>query len=59
MKMSSPERRFEGSSVTQHRPQDVDPATSQSDQSLGVPFALPPLALVEGSGVGRASKAGE
>jgi hypothetical protein len=33
MKMSSPERRrFEGCSVAQHRPKDVDPSTGESDE---------------------------
>ena len=59
MKMSSLERRFEGSTVTQHRPQDVDPPSRQRDQSLGVLLALSSLALVEGPGVRRTTQAGK
>src|SRR5215211_3503107 len=60
MKMSSPERRrFESRSVAQHRPQDVDPSSGERDEGLGVPLALLPLAIVEGSGVRRATQAGE
>jgi hypothetical protein len=60
MKMSSPERRrFEGRPIAEHGPQDVDPPSSQRDESLGVPLALPSLAVVEGSGVGRVAQAGE
>jgi hypothetical protein len=59
MKMSSCRRDLEGGLVAQHRPQDVDPPTSQCDQSLGVLFALPSLAVVEGPGVRRATQAGK
>src|SRR5215211_5596115 len=60
MKMSSPERRrFEGRPIAQHGPQDVDPPSSQRDESLGVPLALPSLAVVEGPGVSRGAQAGE
>jgi hypothetical protein len=57
MKMSSPERRrFEGCSVAQHRPQDVDATARQGDQGLGVPLALRSLAVVESPGGGCAAE---
>jgi Transposase len=59
MKMSSCGSGLEGSSVAQHRPQDVDPPASESDEGLGVPLALSPLAVVEGSGLRRATQAGK
>src|SRR5215207_1315897 len=59
MKMSSCGSGLEGGLVTQHRPQDVNPATGQRDQGLGVLLALPSLAVVEGSGVRRAAQAGK
>ncbi len=49
MTLSSLRRGCERRSVAQHRPQDVDPATSQDDQGLSVSLAFGPLALVEGS----------
>ena len=51
MKMSSRRTDLEGGSVAQHRPDNIDPPTRQGDESLGVPFALSPLAIVEGSGL--------
>jgi hypothetical protein len=51
MKMSSCRTGLEGASVAQHRPDNIDPPTRQSDESLGVPLALGPLAIVEGSGL--------
>ncbi len=45
MKMSSCRRGLEGGLVAQHRPQDVDPAASQSGQSLGVLLPLSSLAV--------------
>src|SRR5215207_2075 len=60
MKMSSPNRRrFEGSPVAQHRPQDVDPPAGEGDQGLSVFLAFPPLAVVEGSRLGRAAETSE
>jgi hypothetical protein len=47
MKMSSRRAGLERGSVTQHRPHDVDPPTRQRDESLSVPFALGPFAIVE------------
>ena len=47
MKMSSCGSGLEGDLVTQHRPEDVDPPTGQSDQGLGVLLALPSPAVVE------------
>jgi hypothetical protein len=48
MKMSSRRAALEGGSVTQHRPQHIDPPTRQGDQGLGVPLAFGSLAVVEG-----------
>src|SRR5688572_33480303 len=59
MKMSSCGSGLKGGPVTQHRPQDVDPPTGQSDQGLGVLLALGSLAIVEGPGVGRRAQAGK
>src|SRR5215216_1969101 len=59
MKMSSCRSGLEGSPVAQHRPQDVDPPTSESDESLDVSFAFGPLAIVEGPGLRRSAQAGE
>ena len=59
MKMSSCRRDLEGGLVAQHRPHYVDPPTSQRDEGLGVLLALPPLAVVEGPGVGRRAQAGK
>jgi len=60
MKMSSPERRrFEGCSVAQHRPQDIDPPAGEGDERLGMPLTLPSLAVVEGPGLRRAAQTGE
>src|SRR5215208_316661 len=60
MKMSSPERRrFEGRSVAQHRPQNVDPPAGQCNQGLSVPLALSSLAAIEGSGLRRATQTGK
>jgi hypothetical protein len=50
-KMSSRRSGLERGSVTQHRPEDVDPPTRQGDESLSVPLALCPLAIVEGPGL--------
>jgi hypothetical protein len=49
--MSSGRASLEGASVTQHRPQHVDPPTRQRDESLGVLPALGSLAVVESSGL--------
>ena len=57
--MSSGRVGLKRGSITQHRPQDVDPPARQRDQSLGVPLALSPLAIVEGSGLRSASQARE
>src|SRR5215207_2106170 len=51
MKMSSRRAALKRSSVTQHRPHDVDPPTRQSDESLSVSLALGSLAIVEGPGL--------
>jgi hypothetical protein len=59
MKMSSCRPGLEGGPVAQHRPQHVDPPASESDEGLGVPLALGPLALVEGPGLRGATQAGE
>src|SRR5215207_6549371 len=59
MKMSSRRAALERSFVTQHRPQDVDPPSSQRDQSLSVPLTFSSLALVEGSGLRSAAQAGK
>jgi hypothetical protein len=59
MKMSSGRAALELGLVTQHRPQHVDPPTRQSDQSLGVPLAFGPLAIVESPGLRSASQAGK
>jgi hypothetical protein len=50
MKMSSRRAALKGGPVTQHCPQNIDPPTRQRDESLGVPLALGPLAIIEGSG---------
>jgi hypothetical protein len=59
MKMSSCRATLEGGSVTQHRPQYVDPPARQSDEGLSVPLAFGPLALVEDSGLWSAAQARE
>jgi hypothetical protein len=59
MKMSSCRAALKRSSVTQHRPYDVDPPTRQGDESLSVPLALGPLAIVEGPGLRTTSQAGK
>src|SRR5918912_1202390 len=59
MKMSSRGRCSERRPVAQHRPQDIDPATCQRDESLGMSLSLSPLAVVEGSGLRQATQAGE
>jgi hypothetical protein len=59
MKMSSRRAALKGGSVTQHRPQHVDPPTRQSDESLGVPLALSPLAIVESPGLRGTAQAGK
>ncbi len=60
MKMSSCRAGLEGSPVAQHRPQNVDPSARQGNEGLrSVPLAFSPLALVEGSGLRRATQAGE
>jgi hypothetical protein len=46
MKTPIRKARLERGAVTQHRPQYVDPPTRQGNQSLSVPFALGPLAVV-------------
>jgi hypothetical protein len=51
MKMSSRRAGLEGGSVTQHRPQYVDPPTRQSDESLSMPLAFGSLAVVEDPGL--------
>jgi hypothetical protein len=45
MKMSSCRATLDGGSVTQHRPQYVDPPARQGDQSLSVPLAFSSLAI--------------
>lgn len=55
MKMSSCGGSLKGYPVAQHRPQNVDPAASQGDQSLSVSLTLSSIAIVEGPGVGRAT----
>ena len=59
MKMSSRRGGLEGRPVAQHRPQDVDPPAGERDQGLSVPLALGSLAIVERSGLRRATQAGE
>src|SRR5215211_398657 len=59
MKMSSRRAGLEGGSVAQHRPQHVDPPTSEGDHCLGVPLALSPLTVVESPGLRDATQAGE
>src|SRR5215216_5773216 len=59
MKMSSHRSTLEGSAITQHRPQDVDPPPGEGDQCLDVPLAFGPLPIVEGSGLRSAAQAGE
>jgi hypothetical protein len=59
MKMSSRRSGLECGSVAQHRPHHVDPPTRQRDEGLGVPLALCPLSIVEGSGLRRSAQAGE
>src|SRR5215211_331455 len=59
MKMSRRRSTLEGGSVTQHRPQDVNPPPGEGDQWLDVPFAFGPLPIVEGSGLRGPAQAGE
>src|SRR5215212_842767 len=59
MKMSRDRTALEGGSITQHRPQNIDPPTRQRDESLSVPLAFSSLALVEDSGLRSASQAGK
>src|SRR3954447_18101758 len=59
MKMSSRRTVLERGSVTQHRPQDVDPPAGEGDQGLSVLFAFSPLAIVESPGLWGAAQAGK
>ena len=59
MNMSSRRAALERGSVAQHRPQDVDSPASERNQSLGVPLAYAPLAVVEGSGLRWSVQAGK
>ena len=59
MNMSSRRAALERGSVAQHRPQDVDSPASERNQSLGVPLAFAPLAVVEGSGLRWTAQAGK
>jgi hypothetical protein len=59
MKMSSRRPALEGGLVAQHRPQNIDPPTCQSNESLGVPLAFRPLAIVESPGLWCAAQAGK
>jgi hypothetical protein len=59
MKMSSCRAGLKRGSITQHRPQYVYPPTCQGDQSLRMPLAFGPLALVEGSGLRTTTQARE
>ena len=59
MKRSSRRAALERGSVAQHRPQDVDSPASERNQSLGVPLAFAPLAVVEGSGFRWTAQAGK
>src|SRR5215204_6805351 len=59
MKMSSRGAALKRASVTQHCPQYIDPPLRQSDESLSVPLALSPLAIVEGPGLRGAAQAGK
>src|SRR5215217_6962829 len=59
MKMSSRRAGLECGSVTQHRPQNIDPSSSERNQGLGMPLAFGPLALVEGPGLRRAAQTGK
>ena len=59
MKMSSRRALLELGSVTQHRPDNVDPPTRQGDDGLRVPLALGPLAIVEGPRVRTTTQAGK
>src|SRR5215212_6767534 len=55
MKMSSCRAVLERGSVTQHRPQHVDPPPRQSYESLSMLLAFGPLAIVEDPGLRRAA----
>jgi hypothetical protein len=57
--MSSRRAGLKRGSVTQHRPHNIDPPASERDQSLGVPFAFGPLAIVEGPGLRGAAQTGK
>ena len=59
MNMSSRRAALERGSVAQHRPQDVDSPASERNQSLGVPLAFAPVAVVEGSGLRWTVQAGK
>ena len=59
MKMSSRRAALKRGSVTQQRPQHIDPPTRQGDQSLGMPLGLSPLKIVEDPGVRGTAQAGK
>ena len=59
MKMSSCRAAFECSSVTQHRPKDVDTPPGERDQGLSVSLSFAPLAVVEGPGFRGTAQAGK
>src|SRR3712207_5242624 len=59
MKMSSRRAGLECGSVTQHRPQNIDPSSSERNQGLGMPLAFRPLAVVEGPGLRSAAQTGK
>ena len=47
-----------GAAIAEHRPQDVDAPTRQSDEGLVVALALVPLALVAGAARRLVERAG-
>src|SRR5215207_1134593 len=57
MKMSSRRWSIERGPIAHHRPQYVDPPARQGNESLSVPLAFSPFAIVEGPGLGRTSQA--
>jgi hypothetical protein len=59
MKMSSRRAVLKRGSVAQHRPHHIDPPTRQGDESLSVPLALGPLAIVESPRLRGTAQAGK
>src|SRR5215212_3475999 len=59
MKMSSCRAVLKRGSVAQHRPHHIDPPTRQGDESLSVPLALGPLAIVESPRLRGTAQAGK